>query len=251
MAKIKIEDIRQECSDYNWILISDSYTNLNTEIILKCPEGHTVNTTYGKWRANHKCPSCENNSLKNITKEVKVKGNNIKRILAIDQALNVTGYSIFDNDILIKYGTTTQTKSSQPEKIHGVKEWLACQCELWKPDLVVLEDIQLENHSKERAIYDNGDNTIGITTFKALAQLQGVLIDYLHEAKIEYIVVFSGTWRKLLEIKGKTKADKKKSAQLKVKEWYDISVTNDEADAICLGKYGNYSNKRSDTLIQW
>ncbi|MBQ6628119.1 MAG: hypothetical protein IJH65_04805 [Methanobrevibacter sp.] len=34
-----------------------------------------------------------------------------------------------------------------------------------------------------------------------------------------------------------SRSDKKKSMQLLVKKWYDVSVSNDEADAIGIGKY--------------
>ena len=33
------------------------------------------------------------------------------------------------------------------------------------------------------------------------------------------------------------RAEKKKNAQARVKSWYGINATDDEADAICLGKY--------------
>ena len=38
--------------------------------------------------------------------------------------------------------------------------------------------------------------------------------------------------------------NKKKVAQQKVANWYNINATQDEADAICLGKYAIKHNKR-------
>ena len=58
------------------------------------------------------------------------------------------------------------------------------------------------------------------------------------ENKIEYSIVPSATWRSYCKITGKTRTDKKRSCQLKIKEWYKISVSEDEADAICIGRYG-------------
>jgi hypothetical protein len=58
------------------------------------------------------------------------------------------------------------------------------------------------------------------------------------ENKIPYKVAHTGTWRKHNGIKGKSRADKKKSAQLLVKEIYQKEVSQDEADAICIGRYG-------------
>jgi hypothetical protein len=63
-----------------------------------------------------------------------------------------------------------------------------------------------------------------------------------------YSIVPSATWRAHVEIKGKTRQDKKKSAQLKVKRFYDISVTQDEADAILLGRYGAYAHKSTEVI---
>jgi Holliday junction resolvasome RuvABC endonuclease subunit len=102
----------------------------------------------------------------------------------------------------------------------------------WRADRVVIEDIQLQNFEEENL------NTIGVTTFKALAHLQGVLIDMFYEKKISYKVAHTGTWRSHCGIKGKSRADKKKSAQLLVKDIYQKEVTQDEADAICIGRYG-------------
>jgi hypothetical protein len=102
----------------------------------------------------------------------------------------------------------------------------------WRADRVVIEDIQLQNFEEENL------NTIGVTTFKALAHLQGVLIDLFYENKISYKIAHTGTWRKHIGVKGKSRTDKKKSAQLIVKELYQRDVSQDEADAICIGRYG-------------
>lgn len=47
MARIKIEDIRAELVKENWKVISEEYTNLETEMIFECSEGHKV---YAPWK---------------------------------------------------------------------------------------------------------------------------------------------------------------------------------------------------------
>ena len=42
MAKIKIEDIRKAAIEHGWVLISDEYINLKTELIFECDENHRV-----------------------------------------------------------------------------------------------------------------------------------------------------------------------------------------------------------------
>jgi hypothetical protein len=65
-----------------------------------------------------------------------------------------------------------------------------------------------------------------------------------------YKVVSSATWRAYNEIKGKTRNDKKVNAQLKVKKYYDISVDNDTADAILIGRWAVYENS-SQQIIEF
>lgn len=47
MSKIKYEDIKKEVEQIGWELISENYKNLDDEMIFKCPEGHTV---YSSWK---------------------------------------------------------------------------------------------------------------------------------------------------------------------------------------------------------
>ena len=47
MSKIKIEDIKEELSKDNWELISEEYQNLDSELVFKCSEGHTV---FAPWK---------------------------------------------------------------------------------------------------------------------------------------------------------------------------------------------------------
>jgi Holliday junction resolvasome RuvABC endonuclease subunit len=147
---------------------------------------------------------------------------------------------------LIKYGSFTVKSASQDERRTEIKQWLASMINNWKPDLVALEDIQLQQFGAK-----DGDNIEGVTTFKTLAHLQGVLMNYLFENKIPYEIIHVSVWRKHCDIKGKSRSDKKKSAQLKVKEWYDVSVTTDEADAICIGKYAAETTIQKITMLSW
>lgn len=64
MAKIYLEDIQKECEELSWILLSNSYINLDTEMKFRCPNGHEITTTYGRWRNTHKCPDCKKEETK-------------------------------------------------------------------------------------------------------------------------------------------------------------------------------------------
>ena len=61
MGRIKIEDIQSSLSQINWKVISHEYRNLDNEMSFKCPEGHTVYSTWRKIRNKAECPICKNN----------------------------------------------------------------------------------------------------------------------------------------------------------------------------------------------
>ena len=109
----------------------------------------------------------------------------------------------------------------------------------WRPDEIIIEDIQLQK-------FGQGDEAV--LTYKKLAQLQGVLCNYFYESKYNYKIVSPSTWRATSQIKGKTRTDKKRNAQLKIKELYDINVTQDEADAILIGVWGAAAQKQNEII---
>lgn len=246
MATLKLEDIIKEVSSQNWKLLSKTYKNLDSELIMECPEQHEITLSLKKWRRGQHCPICEKNPYKEQDIKIIPKKSNIKRYLAIDDATTITGWSIFDGEELIRYGTITMIEFTAIARTSSLKKWLINMIQNWKPDIVCIEDIQLQQLGEK-----NGDNVEGVTTFKILAQLQGVILNILYEMDINYEVVYPAAWRKCCDIKGKSRNDKKRSAQMKIKEWYDVSVTQDEADAICIGKYISAIDKKNNEMVEW
>ena len=83
-----------------------------------------------------------------------------------------------------------------------------------KPNVeVYFEDIQLQ---------DLGGGSIGITTFKKLAHVQGALIVTCIEEDIPYTIVPAATWRKTCGVKGRVRSEYKPAAQAHVLEKYKI-----------------------------
>jgi Holliday junction resolvasome RuvABC endonuclease subunit len=150
------------------------------------------------------------------------------KILALDQASEKSGYSIFDNGELVKYGLLKlsdikKDKFNEPydERVTNVKEFLKQMIATYNIDLVISEVIQKQ---------------VNIKTYKDLAYLQGVLKNYLYDNYIPYGVVKPTEWRSALKINGgKTRQVKKQNALAYVKYNYGVEVTEDEADSICIG----------------
>ena len=163
MARFKLETIAEELAADGWKVLSTEYQNLDTEMEFVCAEGHKVYAPWKKIRSKRECPVCKQNQFKasNIIKP-KVKGEN--RILALDQASRITGYSIFDGDVLVSYGTFEATQEEEGKRCHEVRVWLMSMIENWHCDLIGIEGIQYQEK-------------MGVITFQTLARLQGILID--------------------------------------------------------------------------
>lgn len=241
--KIKIEDIREELKKDNWILVSEKYENLDSELVFECNEGHRVFSSWKKLRNKRECPVCKNNKYKEQDTSVIPKKSKVKRVLALDQATYVNGWSIFDGKELVKYGLFETNADEAIERAEDVKNWLINMINNWKPDLVALEGIQFQNNL--------GSQSIGVTTFEALARFQGILMMTCRELKVPFEICHTQTWRSFCGVKGKARADKKKSAQLIVKSLYDVSVTNDAADAILIGKYASDTFFNKTEIVDW
>lgn len=238
MARITLEAIAQELEQYNWKVLSTQYTNLSTEMEFQCNEGHSVFTTWEKLRKKCECPVCKINIFKNENQVILPKKKNVNRILALDQATNRTGWAIFDDRQLIRYGVFDSSGSSEEQHIHSVKMWLVSMIENWAPDIIGIEGIQYQQN-------------FGVTTFQTLARLQGVLIDLCVEQKLNHKICPTNTWRAHCNVKGKSRSDKKSSMMALVKQWFDVTVTNDEADAIGIGKYLADIYSQSMTTVNW
>lgn len=238
MARIKIETIAEELAADGWQVLSTDYQNLDTEMEFLCAEGHKVYAPWKKIRTKRECPVCKQNQFKQNVNIIKPKTKGENRILALDQASHVTGYSIFDGPNLISYGTFEAKETDEAKRFHEIKLWLISMIENWQCDIIGIEGIQYQQN-------------MGVTTFQTLARLQGILMDLCIELNIPYIICPTNTWRAHCEVKGKTRADKKRSMQLLVKKWYDVTVSDDIADAVGIGKYVTDTNQQKTKIINW
>lgn len=242
MAKIKIEDIKSTAELHGWTLLSTEYKNLDTELTFECKEGHRIYAPYRKIRDKWECPICKENKYFNFFEEIKPKKKGIRRTLALDQATHLTGYSLFDNDNLIYAGVFQASKDDEIERDIEIKNWLIQMINNWNPDMIGLEDIQLQQI--------NG-KTIGVTTYRTLARLQGVLLAACTEQGVDWVCCPPATWRSHCGVKGRTRNDKKRSMQNLIKEWFDITVSDDVADAIGIGKWVSEKVNKTVALVNW
>lgn len=150
----------------------------------------------------------------------------VNYLLSLDQSLNLTGFAIFSsvNGDLYKYGIfdlkDIKGDNISDEKIYNIKMFLDRIIKEYNIKFVVIEDIQSQSN---------------VNTFKLLSWLQGVLKNYLYENNIPYAIISPPAWRKELGIKGRKRDEQKINAINYIKNRYNIDVSSDVADAICIG----------------
>lgn len=246
--KITLDQIRREAEKQGWKVNSTKYVNLTTDMEFECPNGHQVVLPYKKLRDKFCCPQCNTNPLKDL-KLAPIEKNGAKRILALDQATKITGWSLWDDETLVQYGLFRTKAKTSVDRLSEIHQWLNQLVGIYKPDLVLLEDIQYQEKVEGKTVF-NGNAVNGVTVYKTLAELLGVLQVSLREQGVDFEVVSSSVWRKEIGIKGKMRSEKKQSAQKQVKEWFNIDVSEDEADAICIGQYAVRKHK-TVKMFQW
>ncbi len=156
----------------------------------------------------------------------------MSRLLALDQASKVTGWAIFEDGELKSYGKISLDDPNTDIRLVQLRQGIQTLVADYNIDEVIFEDIQQQNN-----VANN------IQTFKVLAEVYGVVSELLQEIQIPHSTVLAASWKSTLGIKGRTRAEQKKNAQLYVEQNYGIHVIQDIADAVCIGTHHIKKNK--------
>ena len=156
----------------------------------------------------------------------------MSRLLALDQASKVTGWAIFEDGELKSYGKISLDDPNTDIRLVQLRQGIQTLVADYNIDEVIFEDIQQQN-----TVANN------VQTFKVLAEVYGVVSELLQEIQIPHSTVLAASWKSTLGIKGRTRAEQKKNAQLYVEQNYGIHVIQDIADAVCIGTHHIKKNK--------
>ena len=145
-------------------------------------------------------------------------------LLALDQSSRITGWAFYKNGVLQEYGKISLKDDDIGIRLNQLRDQLTqliCDFDI---NEIVFEDI-----------YMDGQKINNVSTFKILAEVFGVCDELFTDLEIKHSAMLAGTWKSLLNIKGKTRPEQKKAAQTWVINNYHITPTQDECDAICIG----------------
>lgn len=148
--------------------------------------------------------------------------NNNNNILALDQASITSGYAVFSpKGELITYGKFTFNDTDVGDRLVKIRNKIIQLVQDNDIGEVIMEDIQLQQN---------------VQMFKVLAEVFGVVYETLEELNIPNSAVLASTWKSALGIKGKDRSAQKRNAQQYIINTYGVKPTQDECDAICIGK---------------
>ena len=163
------------------------------------------------------------------------------RLLALDQASRTSGYAIFEDDKLIDFGIFTYDDTDIGVRLHKIRnkvDSLICDNNI---DKVVFEDIQLQ-----------GNVANNVQTFKTLAEVFGIIYELVTALGIDHEAVLSSSWKSTLNIKGRTRPEQKKNAQIWVMNTYGVKRSQDASDAICIGAHAiKHSGEKFSDSFDW
>ena len=145
------------------------------------------------------------------------------KTLALDQSSRVTGYAVYDNAQLITYGHFDLTNPDIGKRLIKFKEKINELIQQHEIEEIAYEDITLQHGA--------------VTTYKALAFVIGVLNELIAEKKLKQQCILPPSWRHTCGIKGRVRKEQKANTIEYVNNKYNISATEDECDAICIGEH--------------
>ena len=146
------------------------------------------------------------------------------RTLVFDQAKHC-GWALFEDEKLLEYGVEKlgDDKTTYESILLPAYNFAKKLIDETKAERVVIEGIQYQSN---------------LSTYRKLALLQGVLICLFAENNYLYSIVEPSKWKSFCKIKGRKRQEQKENAIKFVKDNFDIDVSSDEADAICMGVWG-------------
>ena len=159
-------------------------------------------------------------------------------VIALDQSTSCCGASVWKGGALSEVGQfVPDSRLDAQERIHEITDWLRRNVEAAaqaSDDVtVVLEDIQFQTGINGKRFA--GGNSVSITTYKVLAQLQGAIINVCLDLGVDYAIIPPSHWKSVVGITSKYRKEQKMAAISFVIGEYGKIVNEDVADAVCIG----------------
>lgn len=164
----------------------------------------------------------------------------MSKLLALDQSSRITGYAIFENAKLIDYGKFSVNDDDIGIRLMKIRQEVEQLIKYHEVEEVVFEDIQMQ-----------GNVANNVQTFKTLAEVFGIIYELVTELNLPHTAVLASSWKSTLQVKGRTRPEQKRNAQILVEKTFNIKPTQDECDAICIGLHHILKPAKQAESFDW
>lgn len=147
------------------------------------------------------------------------------KVLSFDQSSKISSFALWDDGKYIECGSIDLHKiKDTDERIRMMSIELFKVIKKYSPDVVIIEEVAQQSN---------------VQALKVLARMQGCIIGFCAAHKIETHIIEPSRWRATLHFKlgpGVKRQELKQQAIDYVKENYNLEVSEDECEAICIGE---------------
>lgn len=147
----------------------------------------------------------------------------MSKILAFDQSTKLSAYSLWIDGEYKESGCIDLHKiKDTSERVRAMGVELCKITKKYSPDKVVIEEVAQQSNA---------------LTLKLLARIQGIIIGFCAAHNIETYIIEPSKWRSKLEFHqgaGVKREELKKQAIRYVKKVYQLDLSEDECEAICI-----------------
>lgn len=144
------------------------------------------------------------------------------RILAFDQSSNLSGYCLYDGQILDSGVIDKHKIKNGFVRIAEMGMDICNKIDDLQPSLVIIEDIQ---------------NQSSVKTVIMLARLQGAILNYCYKKGIKTEILTPSQWRSKLQFRlgaGIKRDELKRQAMDYINKEFELEVDVDQSEAICI-----------------
>lgn len=145
------------------------------------------------------------------------------KLISLDTSTSCTGWCVFKDGIYIKSGIINKKKIKDGKiRLREMCSALLSFINIEQPDIIVIENTVVTRNAEAQ---------------RMLTMILGVVFGYCITNNVDYYLLRPTEWRALIskEKKGRKREELKLWSVNKVKELYEIDVSDDESDAILIG----------------
>lgn len=162
------------------------------------------------------------------------------KILSIDQAARVSGWSFWENDKPIEWGVVEPSPKNLKDgkRLTSIRKKFAELIDKYSPELVIIEDPVGGEEDKRSGAENNWK------TMQVLCQVQGMLMQLVDEKKKDLVIVSPSSWQNTCGIHKRDRNSRKAGAKAFAEKAYKlVDVPQDICDSICIAYHYIEQNK--------